>query len=174
MTTVLAVKDDKLVAIGADGQVTFGHSIMKKSANKVRRLYENKVLVGFAGGVADALTLMEKFEAKLNSNAGNVLKSAIDLAKDWRSDRVLRKLESMMIVCDKNQLLLLSGTGEVIEPDDGIVSIGSGGDFALAAARALKRNTNLNATEIVKKSLEIASEICIYTNSNFKIEELEL
>lgn len=174
MTTVLAVKDDKYVAIGADGQVTFGHSIMKKSANKIRRLYENKVLVGFAGGVADALTLMEKFEAKLNANSGNVLKSSIDLAKDWRSDRVLRKLESMMIVCDKNQLLLLSGTGEVIEPDDGIVSIGSGGDFALSAARALKRNTKLNATEIVRKSLEIASEVCIYTNSNFKIEELEL
>jgi ATP-dependent HslUV protease subunit HslV len=174
MTTVLAVKDDKSVAIGADGQVTFGHSIMKKSANKVRRLYENKVIVGFAGGVADALTLMEKFEAKLNANSGNVLKSSIDLAKDWRSDRVLRKLESMMIVCDKNQLLLLSGTGEVIEPDDGIVTIGSGGDFALSAARALKRNTQLNAVEIVRKSLEIASEICIYTNSNFKIEELEL
>ena len=174
MTTVLAVKDDEFVTIGADGQVTFGHSIMKKSASKIRRLYENKVLVGFAGGVADALTLMEKFEAKLNSNSGNVLKSSIELAKDWRSDRVLRKLESMMIVCDKNQLLLLSGTGEVIEPDDGIVSIGSGGDFAISAARALRRNTKLNATEIVRKSLEIASEICIYTNSNFKIEELEL
>lgn len=174
MTTVLAVKDDKFVSIGADGQITFGHSIMKKSASKVRRLYDNKVLVGFAGGVADALTLMEKFEAKLNANAGNVLKSSIDLAKDWRSDRVLRKLESMMIVCDKNQLLLLSGTGEVIEPDDGIVSIGSGGDFALSAARALKRNTKLNATDIVRKSLEIASEICVYTNNNFKIEELEL
>lgn len=174
MTTVLAVKDEKLVTIGADGQVTFGNSIMKKSASKIRRLYENKVLVGFAGGVADALTLMEKFEAKLNANSGNVLKSSIELAKDWRSDRVLRKLESMMIVCDKNQLLLLSGTGEVIEPDDGIVSIGSGGDFALSAARALKRNSTLNATEIVRKSLEIASEICIYTNTNFKIEELEL
>lgn len=174
MTTVLAVKDNKFVSIGADGQVTLGNSVMKKTANKVRRLYDNKVLVGFAGSVADAMTLMEKFEAKLNSNAGNVLKSSIDLAKDWRSDRVLRKLESMMIVCDRNHLLVLSGTGEVIEPDDGIVAIGSGGNFALAAARSLRRNTNLNATEVVKKSLEIASEICIYTNSNFKVEELEL
>lgn len=173
MTTVLAVKDENMTAIGADGQVTFGNSVMKSSALKVRRLYNNKVAVGFAGSVADAITLMEKFEAKLNSFSGNVPKSAIELAKDWRSDKILRKLESMMIVCDKDNLLILSGTGEVIEPDDNIIGIGSGGDLALSAARALKRNSNLSASEIVKESLNIASEICIYTNGNINIEEIK-
>ncbi|PCJ51924.1 MAG: HslU--HslV peptidase proteolytic subunit [Planctomycetota bacterium] len=173
MTTVLAVKDDNMTAIGADGQVTFGNSVMKSSALKVRRLYDNKVAVGFAGSVADAITLMEKFEAKLNSFSGNVTKSAIELAKDWRSDKILRKLESMMIVCDQTTLLILSGTGEVIEPDDNVVGIGSGGDLALSAARALKRNTKLSASEIVKESLKIASEICIYTNDNINIEEIK-
>lgn len=172
MTTVVAVKGKDRTTVGADGQVTLGHSIMKSTANKLRRLYENKVAVGFAGGVADALTLMEKFENMLNANAGNVKKSAIDLAREWRSDKILRKLESLMIVCDTKHLLIVSGTGEVIEPDDGIAAIGSGGNFALSAARALVQNTELNATDIVKKSLEIAGEICIYTNSNHKIEEI--
>ncbi len=172
MTTVVAVKGKDRTAIGADGQVTMGTSIAKGTANKLRRLYNNQVAVGFAGSTADALTLLEKFEGLLNSNAGNVKKSAIELAKEWRSDKYLRKLESLMIVCDGTHLLIVSGMGDVLEPDDGIAAIGSGGNFALSAARALSRNTDLNAGEIVKKSLEIAGEICIYTNTNFKIEEI--
>jgi ATP-dependent HslUV protease subunit HslV len=172
-TTIVAVKKNNSVAIAGDGQVTFGQTtIMKHQAKKVRKLYHGKVLAGFAGSVADAFTLFEHFEGKIEKNHGNLKRAAVELAKDWRSDKVLRKLEAMLIVADKETLLVLSGSGEVIEPDDNVIAIGSGGSFALAAARALLENTDLTAKEIVLKSLEIAADICVYTNKNIKVEEL--
>ena len=161
------------VAIGGDGQVSIQNTILKQDARKIRSLYHNKVLVGFAGATADAFALMERFEGKLEEFQGNILKSAYELAKDWRTDRVLRRLESLLVAVDKNNSLLISGSGDIIEPEDGILGIGSGGPFATAAARALLRNTNLGAREIVEQSLKIASEICVFTNNNLIIEEIK-
>lgn len=171
-TTIIGIKKGDNVALGGDGQVTLGHTVVKASAQKIRRLYNNSVLAGFAGATADAFTLFEKFEGKLKEYKGNLRKSAVELAKEWRSDKILRRLEAMIIVCDKETLLLISGTGDVLEPDDGIITIGSGGNYALSAARAMVAETKLSAVEIVKKSLSIASDICIYTNKNITIEEL--
>lgn len=172
-TTIVAVRKDGQCAIAGDGQVTMSESIiMKASAKKVRRLYHDKVVVGFAGSVADAFTLSEKFEAKLEEYGGSLQRAAVELAQDWRSDKIMRKLEAMLIAVDKDYMLVIAGTGEVIEPDDGITAIGSGGSFALAAARAMARNTSLSAKEIAQKSLEIASEICVYTNQNIIVEEV--
>ncbi|MFY9176860.1 MAG: ATP-dependent protease subunit HslV [Caldicoprobacterales bacterium] len=172
-TTIVAVRKGDQAAIGGDGQVTFGqNTIMKHGARKVRRLYNNKVLVGFAGSVADAFSLSERFEAKLEEYSGNLERAAVELAREWRSDKVLRKLEAMLIAMDKDTLLIISGTGEVIEPDDQIAAIGSGGSFAMAAAKALLENTDLQPREIVQKSLEIAASICVYTNNNIYIEEI--
>ncbi len=171
-TTVLAIKKDGKVVIAADGQVTYGATVMKGTARKVRKVGDGKVLAGFAGAVADAMTLLERFENKYREWNGNLLKAAIELAKDWRLDRALRRLEAMLIVADKDNLLLLSGTGEVIQPDEDVIAIGSGGPYALAAARALLRNTDFDARKIVEEAMKIASEICIYTNENITIEEL--
>jgi len=173
-TTICAVRHNGKGAIAGDGQVTFGNSmVMKNTAKKVRRLYRGQVLAGFAGSVADAITLFEKFEGKLEEHHGNLQRAAVELAKDWRSDRVLRRLEAMMIVVDATGMLLLSGNGEVIEPDDGVLAIGSGGSFALAAARALLRHAPaLEAKDIARNALQIASEICVYTNSNLVVEEI--
>lgn len=174
-TTIFAIRHNGKSAIAGDGQVTFGNSmIMKNSAKKVRRLYRGKVIAGFAGSVADAITLFEKFEAKLEEHHGNLQRSAVELAKEWRSDRVLRRLEAMMIVMDANGVLLISGNGEIIEPDDGILAIGSGGSFALAAGRALHRFApQMSAKEIAHASLTMAAEICIFTNHNIIVEEIE-
>ncbi|HHY18557.1 MAG TPA: ATP-dependent protease subunit HslV [Firmicutes bacterium] len=173
-TTIVAVRKDNQVAIGGDGQVTFAEkTVFKATAKKVRRLYHGKILAGFAGSVADAFTLFDKFEKKLEEHQGNLLRSSVELAKEWRSDRVLQKLEAMLLVADKEHILVISGSGEVIEPDDDIASVGSGGGYALAAARALSRYSDLCAKEIVSESLKIASEICIYTNDNISILELE-
>lgn len=161
------------MAIGGDGQVSIQNTILKQDARKIRSLYHNKVLVGFAGATADAFALMERFEGKLEEFQGNILKSAYELAKEWRTDRVLRRLESLLVAVDKNNSLLISGSGDIIEPEDGILGIGSGGPFATAAARALLRNTNLGAREIVEQSLKIASEICVFTNNNLIIEEIK-
>lgn len=172
-TTIVAVHHQGKTAIAGDGQVTFGgNTVMKHNAKKVRRLYDGKVLAGFAGSVADAFTLFEKFESKLEEFNGNMMRAAVELAKDWRLDRVLRRLEALLIVTDTQHLLIISGNGEVIEPDDGVTAIGSGGAYALAAARALVRNSNLPAPEIARQALEIASEICVYTNSHITVEEL--
>ncbi len=171
-TTIIGIRIGKKVAIGGDGQVTLGNTIIKASAQKIRTLFEGKVIAGFAGATADAFTLFEKFEGKLKTFKGNLKRAAVELAKDWRSDKILRRLEAMIIVADKNSLLVISGTGDVLEPDDDVTAIGSGGSYALAAARALKYHTKLSAKEIVEKSLHIASEICIYTNKNISIEEL--
>ncbi|HHZ12804.1 MAG: ATP-dependent protease subunit HslV [Caldicoprobacterales bacterium] len=172
-TTIVAVRKNGRAAIGGDGQVTFGqNTIMKHGARKVRRLYHDRVLVGFAGSVADAFSLSERFEAKLEQYAGNLERAAVELAKEWRADKLLRKLEAMLIAIDDKTLLIISGTGEVIEPDDQIAAIGSGGAFAMAAAKALMENTQLEPKEIVRKSLEIASSICVYTNDNIYIEEI--
>jgi ATP-dependent HslUV protease subunit HslV len=171
-TTVLCVKRGDEVSMGADGQVTFGNTVLKATSKKVRKLYNNTILAGFAGGVADALTLFNRFESKLEEYRGNLERSSVELVKEWRTDRALRRLEAMLVVADKTTQLLLSGSGELISPDDGIVAIGSGGPYALASARALIRGTNLKAAEIVKESLEIASEICIYTNKEIVIETL--
>ena len=170
-TTICAVKKDGEIAIAGDGQVTMGeNTIFKTSARKVRRLYDGKVVVGFAGSVADAFTLCDKFEDKLQQCGGNLEKAAVALAQTWRGDQVMRQLESMMIVADQRSLLILSGTGEVIEPDEGIAAIGSGGNYALAAARELVRNTGLSAHEIAEKSLQIAASICVYTNDHIIVE----
>ena len=172
-TTILAVKIGDKVAVAGDGQVTFGNNIIiKHSARKVRRLYEGKIIAGFAGAVADSLTLCERFEGKLESYQGNLQRAAVELAKDWRTDRVLRRLEALLIAASSDALLMISGTGEVIEPDDGIAAVGSGAPYALAAARALLRNTDLTPGEIAGEALKIASEICIYTNDKIIIEEL--
>ena len=171
-TTICAVKRDGHIAVAGDGQVTAGQSvIMKGNAVKVRRIYDGKIITGFAGTVADAFMLSEKFEEMLQKFSGNLLRSAVEVAQLWRRDNVMRKLEAMMIVADKESVYLLSGTGDVIEPDDGVCAIGSGGNYALAAAKALLRNTKLSAAEIAKKSLEIASEICVYTNGHITVEE---
>jgi ATP-dependent HslUV protease subunit HslV len=172
-TTILAVRRDDVVCVGGDGQVTFQNSmIMKSTARKVRRLHDGRVIVGFAGATADAMTLFEKLETKLEEHGGNLQRAAVELAKDWRTDRYLRRLEAMLIAADRDSLLLISGTGDVIEPDGGIVAIGSGGGFALAAARALATQPNLDAESIVRQSLAIAAGICVYTNTNLTIETL--
>jgi ATP-dependent HslUV protease, peptidase subunit HslV len=170
-TTILAVRRNGTVALGGDGQVTVGDTVMKAKANKVRALADGKLLAGFAGSAADALTLFEKFEEKLQRYPGNVPRAAVELAKDWRSDRVLRRLEALLVVANAQHGFVISGTGELIEPDDGILAIGSGGSYALAAARALATNTDLTAAEIVRRSLTIAGEICIYTNTNITVLE---
>ncbi|MEZ0537757.1 ATP-dependent protease subunit HslV [Caldicellulosiruptoraceae bacterium PP1] len=172
-TTIVGVKKGDKVAVAGDGQVTFSQNmIMKATAKKVRKLYNGNVLVGFAGSVADAITLCEKFEEKLEQNSGNLQKSAVELAKEWRQDKVLRKLEALLIAANKEHLFIISGSGEVVEPDDNVAAIGSGGAYALAAARALLNNTDLSASEIARKSLEIAADICIYTNNNITVIEL--
>lgn len=171
-TTIVAVKKDGRVAIAGDGQVTIENQIMKAGAKKVRRMHEGKVLAGIAGSVADAYALSDKFEAKLDESHGNILRAVREFAKEWRTDRVLRRLEALMIVADKEHLLVISGSGEVIEPDDGVAAIGSGGGYALAAARALMRNTDMPAEKIVEQALYIAASICVFTNENITIESL--
>ena len=172
-TTICAVKRGDQVAIAGDGQVTMGeNTVFKSSAKKVRRLYEGKVIAGFAGAVADAFTLCERFEEKLTQCGGNLERAAVNLAQEWRGDSAIRKLESMLIVADKNTLLILSGNGEVIDPDDGVCAIGSGGNFALAAARALIHNTSLSAEEIAVQALEVAASICVFTNDHITVETL--
>lgn len=171
-TTIVSVRRGREVAIGGDGQVTLGNIVIKASARKIRRLYHDKVLAGFAGGTADAFTLFERFEAKLEKHQGHLVRSAVELAKDWRTDRMLRRLEAMLIVADTENTLIITGNGDVLEPEQGIAAIGSGGAFAQSAARALFENTGLAPAEIVKKSLVIAGDICIYTNQNHIIETL--
>src|SRR5215203_5515585 len=171
-TTVLAVRHRDSAVMASDGQVTFGNTVVKQSARKIRRLYNDRVLAGFAGSAADSFALFARFEAKLEQYRGNLERSAVELAKDWRTDRALRRLEAMLIVLDKRSMFLLSGTGDLIEPDDGIIGIGSGGAFAQAAAKALARHTALTPRDIAQHSMTIASEICIYTNANLTIEEL--
>ena len=171
-TTILTVRHKGKVAIGGDGQVTQGETIMKINAKKLRRLYNDQVLIGFAGATADAFTLFERFEKKLEKYSGNLQRAAIELAKDWRTDRVLRRLESLLAVVDKNYSLLISGTGDVIEPSDGVLAIGSGGPYALAAAKALIKHSSLPVEEIVKEAITIASSICIYTNDQIVVEKL--
>jgi ATP-dependent HslUV protease subunit HslV len=172
-TTILSVRRGRQVALGGDGQVTFGNVVLKATARKVRRLHNEQVLAGFAGGTADAFTLFERFEAKLDKHQGNLLRAAVELAKDWRTDRMLRRLEAMLAVADRESSLILSGNGDVVEPEQGLVAIGSGGAFAQAAARALLENTQLAPRDIVQKSLAIAGDICIYTNQNHVIEVLD-
>lgn len=171
-TTILSVRRGDNVVIGGDGQVTLGNTVMKGNARKVRRLHNNQVIAGFAGGTADAFTLFEKFEGKLQAHHGNLVRAAVELAKDWRTDRVLRRLEALLAVADKETSLIITGNGDVIEPEDNLIAIGSGGPFAQSAARALLDNTDLSAKEIVEKGLTIAGDICIYTNHNHTIEEL--
>ena len=171
-TTVVAILRDGQIAMAADGQVTIGATVMKQTAEKVRRVAKDRAVVGFAGGVADALGLMERLEAKLEAHPGNVRRAAVELARDWRTDRVLRRLEAMLLVGDPESLLLVSGNGDVIEPDDGIAAIGSGGSYALAATRSLARHTSMGAEEIVRESLHIASEICVYTNETIHVVTL--
>jgi ATP-dependent HslUV protease subunit HslV len=172
-TTIVSVRRGGLVALGGDGQVTLGNIVAKSTARKVRRLHHDKVLAGFAGATADAFTLFERFEAKLEKHQGNLVRSAIELTKDWRTDRVLRRLEAMLAVADRESSLIVSGNGDVLEPEYGIVAIGSGGSFASAAARALLQETQMAPKDIVKRSLEIAGDLCIYTNQNHSIETLD-
>ncbi|MCI7260631.1 MAG: ATP-dependent protease subunit HslV [Selenomonas sp.] len=173
-TTICAVRKNGKTAIAGDGQVTFGeHTIMKANARKVRRLYHDKILAGFAGSVADAFTLFEKFEAKLESYNGNLQRAAVELAKEWRTDKVLHKLEALLLVADKDIMLMLSGNGEVIEPDGDVAAIGSGGFYALSAGRAMVKHTDMEAKDIAKEALSIAADICVYTNHNIKVEELD-
>src|SRR6202047_5269021 len=171
-TTVLCVRKDNKAVLVADGQVTMGDHIMKHTARKTRRLFNDKVIAGFAGSTADAISLFERFEGKLQEHSGNLQKSAVELAKEWRKDRALRHLEALLIVADNKATFILSGNGDVIEPDDGIVSIGSGGSYALAAARALTKHSKLNAKDLAMEAMRITSEICIYTNANFTVEEI--
>jgi ATP-dependent HslUV protease subunit HslV len=171
-TTIVSIRRNGKVALGGDGQVSLGNTIMKGNARKVRRLYDDKVIAGFAGGTADAFTLFERFETKLEQHNGQLTRAAVELAKDWRTDRMLRRLEALLAVADDTSSLIISGNGDVIEPEDSLVAIGSGGPFAQSAARALYENTELSAKEIVEKSLNIAASICIYTNTNISIEEL--
>jgi ATP-dependent HslUV protease, peptidase subunit HslV len=173
-TTILLVRRDNTVVIGGDGQATLGNTIMKSNVRKVRRIYKDRIIAGFAGSTADAFTLFDRFESKLEQHSGHLMRSAVELAKDWRMDRMLRRLEAMLLVADKTCSLLISGTGDVIEPEIPVVSIGSGSMFAQSAARALLENTQLSAKEIVEKSLSIAADICIYTNHNFTIETLDI
>jgi ATP-dependent HslUV protease subunit HslV len=172
-TTILAVRRGQLVALGGDGQVTLGNVVVKAGARKVRRLYGDQILAGFAGGTADAFTLFERFEAKLEQYRGNLMRSAVELAKDWRTDRLLRRLEAMLVVADRENSLVITGNGDVLEPEFGLVAIGSGGPYAQAAARALLENSELAPAEIVKKALAIAGDLCIYTNQNHVIETLD-
>ncbi len=172
-TTILSVRRDGAVALGGDGQVTLGSVVVKATARKVRRLHNERVLAGFAGATADAFTLFERFEGKLDKHQGHLMRAAVELAKDWRSDRILRRLEAMLAVADRTASLIITGTGDVLEPEHGIVAIGSGGPYAQAAARALLENTALSAAEIVKASLAIAADLCIYTNQNHVIEVLD-
>jgi len=172
-TTIVSARRDGRVALGGDGQVTLGNVVVKASARKVRRLYHDRILAGFAGGTADAFTLFERFEAKLDKHQGNLLRSAVELAKDWRTDRALRRLEAMLAVADRETSLIITGMGDVIEPELGLLAIGSGGPYAQAAARALLENTELDAENIVRKSLAIAAELCIYTNHQIVVETLE-
>ncbi len=171
-TTILAVRHRDHAVLAGDGQVTFGQTVVKQRARKIRRLYNDRVLAGFAGSAADSFALFSRFEAKLEQYRGNLERSAVELAKDWRTDRILRRLEAMLVVLDKTSTFLLSGTGDLIEPDDGIVAIGSGGPYALAAAKALAHETDLGARVIAEKAMAIAAEICIYTNTNIALEEL--
>ena len=171
-TTILAVRHKGKVAIAGDGQVTMGTTVMKHGAKKIRRLHKDQILAGFAGATADAFTLFERFEAKLEQYHGNLSRSAVELAKDWRMDRMLRRLEALLIVADRETTLILSGTGDIIEPDEGVAAIGSGGPYAQAAARALIKHSNLEAKEVVREAMRIASEICIYTNNQIVVEEL--
>ncbi|MFN3710233.1 MAG: ATP-dependent protease subunit HslV [Alishewanella aestuarii] len=172
MTTIVSVRRNGHVAIGGDGQVSLGNTVMKGNARKVRRLYHNKVLAGFAGGTADAFTLFERFEAKLEMHQGHLMRAAVELAKDWRTDRMLRKLEALLAVADANTSLIITGNGDVVQPEHDLIAIGSGGTFAQAAATALLQNTELSARDIVEKSLKIAGDICVYTNHHQTIEEL--
>lgn len=172
-TTILSLRRDGRVVMGGDGQVTQGHIIMKSNARKVRALHEGRVLAGFAGGTADAFTLFERFESKLQTHQGNLLRAAVELAKDWRTDRMLRRLEALLAVADVRNSLIITGNGDVIEPEHGIIAIGSGGPYAQSAALALLHNTNMETRSIVEKSLNIAAKLCIYTNTNFVIESLE-
>lgn len=172
-TTILSVRRGKKVVIGGDGQVTMGNTVMKGNARKVRRLYKDKVIAGFAGGTADAFTLFERFERKLEMHQGHLTRAAVELAKDWRTDKMLRRLEALLAVADSKASLIITGNGDVIEPEQGLIAIGSGGPFAQSAARALLENTKLSAKDIVQKSLMIAGDICIYTNHNLTIEELD-
>ncbi|MEA5444976.1 ATP-dependent protease subunit HslV [Gammaproteobacteria bacterium AB-CW1] len=171
-TTVLSVRRGEQVAMAGDGQVSLGNTIMKGNARKVRKLHDNKVLAGFAGGTADAFTLFERFEGQLQKHSGNLTRAAVELAKDWRTDRALRRLEALLCVADREVSLIISGNGDVIEPEEGIMAIGSGGSFAQAAARALMENTDLPAADVAQKSLEIAADICVYTNRNIVLEAL--
>lgn len=171
-TTIVSVRRGRKVALGGDGQVTLGNIVIKATARKIRRLYHDKVLAGFAGGTADAFTLFERFESKLEKHQGHLVRSAVELAKDWRTDRMLRRLEAMLIVADLDNTLIITGNGDVLEPEQGIAAIGSGGAYAQSAARALLENTELEVADIVKKSLEIAGDICIYTNQNHLVETL--
>jgi ATP-dependent HslUV protease subunit HslV len=171
-TTILAVRTSEATVLAGDGQVTFGQTVMKQGARKIRRLYHDRILAGFAGSAADSFALFSRFEAKLEQYRGNLERSAVELAKDWRTDRALRRLEAMLIVADREAVFLLSGTGDLIQPDDGIVAIGSGGPYALAAARALSRHTGLGAREIAERAMAIAADICIYTNDQIVVEEL--
>ncbi len=171
-TTVLVVRSGGKVVMGSDGQVTMGQTVVKSGARKLRRLADGRIVAGFAGSAADGLTLFEKLEAKLKEASGNLMRAAVELAKDWRTDRVLRRLEALLLVADHDHILMLSGTGDIIEPDADAAAVGSGGNFALAAARALLGETKLSAREIVERSLRIAAEICVYTNTNFTFEEL--
>lgn len=172
-TTILSARRNGKVVIGGDGQVSMGNTVMKGNARKVRRLYNNQVLAGFAGGTADAFTLFERFEAKLEKHQGNLTRAAVELAKDWRTDRILRRLEALLAVADKDASLIITGNGDVIQPENDLIAIGSGGPFAQSAARALLENTDLGARDIVERSLHIAGDICIYTNHNLTIEELD-
>ena len=172
-TTILLVRRGNQVVIGGDGQVSLGQTVMKGNARKVRRLFGDKVIAGFAGGTADAFTLFERFEGKLEKHSGNLVRAAVEMAKDWRTDRVLRRLEAMLVVADKQSSLLISGNGDVIEPEHNVAAIGSGGPFAQAAARALMENTDLDARTIVERALNIAADICVYTNHHLTLEELE-
>lgn len=173
MTTILSVRREGQVVIGGDGQVSLGNTVMKGNARKVRRLYKNQVLAGFAGGTADAFTLFERFEAKLEAHNGQLTRAAVELAKDWRTDRSLRRLEALLAVADKEASLIITGNGDVIQPEDDLIAIGSGGNYAQAAARALLENTELDAKAIVEKGLKIAGDICVFTNQNHTIETLE-
>ncbi|HAS79475.1 MAG TPA: HslU--HslV peptidase proteolytic subunit [Fusobacteriaceae bacterium] len=171
-TTILAIKDGDKVAIAGDGQVTFGDTIFKNKAKKIRKFYNDSILAGFAGAAADAFALFDKFENKLDEHGGNLKKASVELAKEWRSDKALRELDAMLIVADRNNLLVLSGTGDVLETDDDIAAIGSGGVYAYAAAKALRRHTKLEPHDVVRESLQIAGEICIYTNTNINVEKI--
>ncbi len=171
-TTILAIRNNGKVVIAGDGQVTFGHNVMKHTANKLRRMYHDNVIAGFSGATADAFTLFEKFDEKLEKYQGNLVKAAVELAKDWRTDRMLRRLEALLLVADRERTLIISGNGDVIDPDDGVTAIGSGGPYALACARALMKHTKLDAKAIAEESMKIAASICIYTNNEIRIEEL--